>query len=460
MPNRFLTLLFTTLFFLVGVELRGEEKDRVWRFQNGRPFLTGKFVEFRKSGKFIAVKGSGGVSEFPIDGLSDDDLKFLELKRNPPPPPPPPSSAPVPADTPVAADALVQLYWKRGERQVVTSGIVFHVDGDQAFIYDMDGLGQDSQAVEAVVPRRSPTHRTKLKFYHGIGLMFGNSGGSYSILVGPRDQLPEPIKLPGTAGDPVVNRKLLFVSDSRPLSDAGEQTIRRGLMPGITVSRGLQGEEPGGLINPDHINWGSIRFSSTQGNQTGLAFDDSGALLYLIDNRGGEKTPGVRQYPLTPIDFLSCLKIGGFVGSRVEETSDADGKPQIKVDIAIAPLPGAAKKLIVKAIELPAEGVADKHFKALYKSFDSASPPKMVEVGELRRSDVDAGGLRRGSGTLGLPPGKPDVFSLSFAAPQAYRSGQPVVMFIYRRSDAGQDELCRSLRLLAVPKTYQGTLRK
>lgn len=464
MLSRFYFVMICALVFgLIDVaDLRGAEELRPWSYRAGGTVCIGRFVEFKPNNRVVVFEQANGKRvEAGLSELTEADRKLVELKlEQKKVPPTPPTS--VPASMPAAADALVQIFSRRGQSHDTGSGIVFHVDGEQAFVYDMNGIGKGADELVAIAPRRDTARRTQLKFYRAVTINNGNMTTACSILVGPKAELPEPIKLSAAVVVPRDDRKVLVAADSRPADTASPRTVQRLVLPGTTVLRGVSGVEPGDLSSPSSANWGSVRFSTTEQINHGLVLDETGTPLYLIGWGSGRLiSPGVRQCPLTPVGLLSDLKLGGVIGFQMGETTGTDGKPRITVDWAMTPLPGAAEKLIVKAAELPQGDDLEGRFAALSKQFESADPPKLTEVGELRRSDVDPIAFRRGPAARAQPNGtNPEVYSLSIAAPQTYLDGQPVLLLVYIRNEAGQDEVCRSFGLPALPKKFQEALPK
>lgn len=67
------------------------------------------------------------------------------------------------------------------------------------------------------------------------------------------------------------------------------------------------------------------------------------------------------------------------------------------MDFTLYSLPGAIKKIVAKTGPLPAGDSVRQRFKAFLGSLDSTEPPKLIELGEFKPSDVPVAPMRKPS---------------------------------------------------------------
>jgi len=444
MPKQVAVLCAALGFLLAGGSVRAEEPYRHWGVGTDDQFYDAQYFGKQEKKVFVLFRG-GGVRFKLEEKLSEDDRKYLATNPSGKLLQPFESVAPSKEvqELGPASDALVRLFARSDTAAMAATGVVFHAAGDEAFIYVIGAWDDGAKEIEAVLPRKDNGRRIKLKeLAGGIGLSYQRVVKQVPILVGLRSELPEPIKIPANVYDP-VGTKLRVVGDAVPTQYGTERNVERLVLPGEFV------EYQGRSVLPEEENWeGRWAFDMFENLSVyqGLIVDDRGTPRYMIGwTKPTFKAMKHRRSPLVPVDFFTSLKVGNIVGFRVGDSEKPD---EIAVDFALYSLPGAIKKIVVKTGLLPAGDSVRQRFEAFLGSLDSAEPPKLVELGEFKPSDVPVAAMRKGLGAQYKPADAPSQ-SYSFRAPGTaeYLVGEPIPFVVYLRDEQGRDELCRTLTL-------------
>lgn len=468
------TVIRTSLFIALwlaaagGDPVRAEEPLRTWCEGTGREPIIGKYIG--KFDSFIAVKSRTDFHlQIAEKDLSAADRKYLEsnpenlfLK--------PYVAGPLSQEAQKlgpAIDPFVQLYFQTEFYSQSSNGLVIHVDGDEAYICVVGHWDYKGKDFEAVVPRKDREKRIKLKQYGVVKIMFADMLRDCPILVGPRSELPGPIKIPATMFVDPVGTKLLVVSDVAPFSRK-EWNVERHVLPGTITAR--EAPEFHSRDEKKPADRRAIDFYTKEPIYRGLVVNEQGELRYVFGWTSVEvKTDEHRHAPLFPLDFFASVKVGILYARRVgDPTTPSNLEPdkfapdKVSLDLSLWSLPGAVKKLVVKTAPLPAGEDAEERLAGFLRSLDTAEPPKLVELGELQKSDAQFVPRMRMEASQYLPAdAKPQSYSFSAPAPAELLAGQSIALVFYLRDENGREELVRSLTMtLPLPKRRSGKIER
>jgi hypothetical protein len=362
------------------------------------------------------------------------------------------------AAVPPAADAMVRLLNVKPNGDVLsTTGIVFHVSGDLAYIYVMGALGDEPFGeLSAVVPGRDAEKRIPVHLRTAFPFRFGSRTSGVGIVTGPRTELPEPPASDPTFEAPTPGKRVWVVADIKPSAARGTQAIQRMVMAGATD-----------LAAPDLNSFrrssvapNVVRFPGAPPVYDALVLDEAGKGIGFVGWGDNKLLPsGERESVLTPHAFFASLKQGPTLGAGVTPLDGADGKPQLKIDFSLALLVDSPKSIVIKAATIPTGGDLDDAVGKLIVDLDTAPPP-MIELGELKPSTEAEMGKLRGIGARFKPENTVVEYrSLTVTAPQAFVDGAPLLLVGYERDAAGKEQLRRSMIYPAVPKAYEEAQR-